>query len=102
MMEILTEFVDGLPGKVLEMTDCLQKNDMASLRLVVHQLRGAAGGYGFAAITQPATSVEQSIDASSGIESIIAQTKSLMNVIRRIEGFQGSIPGPQVPLSTPG
>ena len=89
MMPIIIEFVDGLPGEVRKMADCLQKNDMASLRQIVHQLRGAAGGYGFDLITQPATSVEKSIDASSDLGSITTQTTSLMDLICRIEGYHG-------------
>jgi len=87
MMEIITEFVDGLPGEVKKMTDSLEKKDMTALRQVVHQLRGAAGGYGFAAVTQPATSVEKTIDASGTVEAITAEIKSLIEVVRRIDGY---------------
>ena len=87
MLQIITEFVDGLPGEVQKMNDSLEKNDMSSLRQVVHQLRGAAGGYGFAPITQPATNVEKTIDASGAVESISTQIQSLIEMICRIDGY---------------
>jgi len=87
MKEIITEFVDGLPGEVKKMTDSLEKKDMTALRQVVHQLRGAAGGYGFAAVTQPATNVEKSIDAAGTVEAITAQLKSLIDLVHRIDGY---------------
>jgi PAS domain S-box-containing protein len=87
MMDLVTEFVDSLPGKVQNMTAYLEQNDMTLLRQVVHQLRGAGGGYGFAPLTQPATSAEGSIDACGSLESIGAEIKSLISVVRRIEGY---------------
>jgi PAS domain S-box-containing protein len=90
MMELVTEFVDSLPGKVRNMTYYLEQNDMTLLRQVVHQLRGAGGGYGFAPLTQPATSAEGAIDACDGFESISGEIESLINVVRRIEGYDES------------
>jgi PAS domain S-box-containing protein len=90
MMELVTEFVDSLPGKVRSMTSYLEQKDMTLLRQVVHQLRGAGGGYGFAPLTQPATDAEGSIDACDSLESIGAEITSLITVIRRIEGYDES------------
>jgi HPt (histidine-containing phosphotransfer) domain-containing protein len=87
MMPIITEFVDGLPGEVRKITDSLEHNDMASLRRVVHQLRGAGGGYGFDSITGPATKAEELIDASGDLAIITAEIDSLIKVVRRIEGY---------------
>ncbi len=87
MKLIIDEFVAGLPGEVRKMTDFLAQNDMASLRRVVHQLRGAGGGYGFAFLTEPATSAEGSIDASTRIEVITAEVESLVAAIRRVEAY---------------
>jgi len=38
------------------MTDLLERNDLAALQKIVHQLRGASGGYGFEPVTEPAIS----------------------------------------------
>jgi HPt (histidine-containing phosphotransfer) domain-containing protein len=87
MMTVITEFVDGLPAEVQKISDSLEHKDMASLRRVVHQLRGAAGGYGFDPITSPATKAEESIDSSGSLAEITTKINSLVDVVRRIDGY---------------
>jgi PAS domain S-box-containing protein len=87
MMKIVPEFVQGLPDEVRKMTDSLQRNDLAALKTVVHQLRGASGGYGFEPVTEPATRAEDSIKAGAALETIAAEIKSLIEVVSRIEGY---------------
>jgi HPt (histidine-containing phosphotransfer) domain-containing protein len=89
-MAIIPEFVDGLPGKVRELRGSLESSDLPELRRLAHQLLGTCGGYGFAAVSEPARSLEQSIKAGRDEESITAQVKSLIEVIRRIEGYDES------------
>ena len=90
IMEIIPEFVDGLPLKVCTMMDSLESNDLDGVQKIVHQLLGACGGYGFAEVTEPARSVEQSIKAGKDIESVRAEINSLVAVVRRIEGYDES------------
>jgi HPt (histidine-containing phosphotransfer) domain-containing protein len=87
MLEIIAEFVDGLPGEVQKMTDFLEHNDMVSLRRVVHQLRGAGGGYGFNPITESAIRTEGSIDSPTSSNSVASEINFLLDLIRRIEGY---------------
>ena len=90
MRTILPEFVAGLPGEVRKMIDFLERNDLAALCTVVHQLGGASGGYGFAVLTEPAVRVEESIGAGKALDAVTAEIKSLIEVIRRIEGYDES------------
>jgi CheY-like chemotaxis protein len=90
IMRIMPEFVAGLAAHVREMIDLLERNDLAGLQKVAHQLLGASGGYGFDAVSQPASKVEQSIKAGKDLKSITAETKSLIEVIRRIDGYEES------------
>jgi CheY-like chemotaxis protein len=89
IMEIVPEFVAGLPAQVQKMIDLLASNDLPGLSNVAHQLRGACGGYGFAPISGPARTVEQSIKDGQ-VESITAQVESLIELIRRIDGYDES------------
>jgi CheY-like chemotaxis protein/HPt (histidine-containing phosphotransfer) domain-containing protein len=91
MATIIPEFVAGLAGEVRKMTDLLERNDLTALQRVVHQLRGASGGYGFDPVTQPATRAEESIKAGNALESITAEIKSLIEVVRRIDGYDESM-----------
>jgi HPt (histidine-containing phosphotransfer) domain-containing protein len=90
VMRVIPEFVGGLPGEVDKLADLLKHNDLAALQTVVHQLRGSSGGYGFDAVTAPATKAEESIKAGSALESITAEIKSLIDVVRRIDGYDES------------
>jgi PAS domain S-box-containing protein len=90
VMKVIPEFVDGLPDQVRMMIDLLQRNDLAALQKIVHQLRGAAGGYGFDPLTEPATSAEESIKAGNVPERIATEINSLIALIRRIDGYDES------------
>jgi len=90
IMKIVPAFVAGLPGKVHSMADLLNRNDLPGLRAIAHDLSGTCGGYGFAPATQPARSVEQSIKEGKAQEAIAAEVKTLIEVIRRIDGYDAS------------
>jgi CheY-like chemotaxis protein/HPt (histidine-containing phosphotransfer) domain-containing protein len=90
MMSIIPEFVDGLPGEVRKMADLLQRNDLEALQRVVHQLLGSAGGYGFDPVTEPAAKAEEAIKAGQALQTISAQIESLIQVVRRIDGYDES------------
>ena len=90
MLEIIPGFVDRLPGKVRKMLDLLEHRDLVELQRVVHDLVGTAGGYGFAVVSSPARKAQQSIRAGAALEPITAEINSLIEVIRRIEGYDES------------
>jgi PAS domain S-box-containing protein len=90
MQTIIPEFVNGLPREVRKMNNLLGRSDLAALQKVVHQLRGASGGYGFELATEAASRAEESIKAGNALESVTAEIKSLIEVIRRIEGYDES------------
>jgi signal transduction histidine kinase/response regulator of citrate/malate metabolism/HPt (histidine-containing phosphotransfer) domain-containing protein len=87
MQKIIPEFVGGLPGSVHKMIELLERKDLVALQRVVHQLRGASGGYGFDPVTEPATRAEESIKAGQSLESIAAQITPLIEILRKIDGY---------------
>jgi HPt (histidine-containing phosphotransfer) domain-containing protein len=72
------------------MTVLLERNDLPGVQAVAHELLGTCGGYGFAPVSEPARKVEQSVKAGRPLESITSEVKSLIDVIRRIEGYDES------------
>jgi PAS domain S-box-containing protein len=90
IMAIIPEFVAGLPGTVRKMTDVLECDDLRELQKLAHQLLGTCGGYGFAAASEPARALEQSIKGGEPLESITPKVKSLIGIIRRIDGYDES------------
>jgi HPt (histidine-containing phosphotransfer) domain-containing protein len=61
LREIVDLFVDEMPGRVATMLEQLNTADWDGLRRSSHQLRGAAGSYGFDAISPSAGKVEAAI-----------------------------------------
>jgi CheY-like chemotaxis protein len=90
MLEIIPAFVERLPGKVQKMLDFLERQDLVALQQVVHELVGAAGGYGFAPVSPQARRAEQAIRAHDDVASIAAEITSLIELIRRIDGYEES------------
>ena len=90
MMTIIPGYVGRLPAKVHTMLDLLEHHDLAALQQVVHDLLGTAGGYGFTAVSQPASKAQQSIRAGVAPDLITTEINALIEVIRRIEGYDES------------
>jgi PAS domain S-box-containing protein len=90
ILAIVPEFVASLPSKVGQMTDLLQHSDLPGLQSLAHQLLGTCGGYGFGPVSGPARTVEQSVRAGRPLASITLEVKSLIELIRRIDGYDVS------------
>jgi signal transduction histidine kinase/HPt (histidine-containing phosphotransfer) domain-containing protein len=65
MTEILGRFVGALPERVNALRSLAAARDLAQLERLAHQLKGAAGGYGFPEITEAAASVVDAVQANS-------------------------------------
>jgi HPt (histidine-containing phosphotransfer) domain-containing protein len=87
MNQIIAEFVGDFEEGCRVMQDLLDRNELKDLCRAIHQLRGAAGGYGFEQVTELAAQAETSIRSSAALDVIAAQTHELIGVIKRIEGF---------------
>ena len=59
MVELVELFVQELPSRAAALETCLAQHDYEQLVRLAHQLKGAAGGYGFPTITEKAAVVEQ-------------------------------------------
>jgi CheY-like chemotaxis protein/HPt (histidine-containing phosphotransfer) domain-containing protein len=92
MKEVLRGFVENLPKRVERLVDLVQKQDLEQLRQLVHQLKGAGGGYGFAEITRRAASAEKAIKVQATISAITAEVQLLVEALRCVEGYQESVP----------
>lgn len=73
LTELIAEFVAELPARTSRLRRQLSDNDWPALARTAHQLKGAAGSYGFDAITPLASQLEQQI--SLGVEAkLVAET----------------------------
>jgi PAS domain S-box-containing protein len=63
MAPLIERFVESLPVRVSAMRDAAEREDTQALTRLVHQLKGAAGGYGFALITDATAQLERALRA---------------------------------------
>lgn len=81
--EIVEMFVDEMPDRVSNLLFRLESGDWEELRQAAHQLKGAAGSYGFEAISPAAGQVEQAIRDGEPEEDIRRTVDSLVGLCRR-------------------
>ncbi len=72
------------------MANFLQESNLEELAQVAHQLKGAAGVYGFMPITDAAGRVEAAVLQAEPLEDVTMQVNSLIGLIRRVEGYDTS------------
>ncbi len=68
--ELVELFVDEMPERVHNITNLLAQSDWEEIRRAAHQLKGAAGSYGFDAISPSAAIVENKIRGGHDEEEI--------------------------------
>jgi signal transduction histidine kinase/CheY-like chemotaxis protein/HPt (histidine-containing phosphotransfer) domain-containing protein len=61
MREIVEQFVTGLANRASAIARAAEESDLEALGRQAHQLKGAAGAYGFQTITEAAAAVEDAI-----------------------------------------
>jgi signal transduction histidine kinase/CheY-like chemotaxis protein/HPt (histidine-containing phosphotransfer) domain-containing protein len=83
-MVLVGTFVRNLPKQVATITVALTDGDLDGLRRAVHQLRGAAGGYGFFTLTEAAASVENAIAEGADLLKLAPLTHALTGLCRTV------------------
>ncbi|MGL4941658.1 MAG: Hpt domain-containing protein [Thermoguttaceae bacterium] len=63
--ELVTLFISELPERLESMQACLAKQDWSSLQKLAHQLKGAAGSYGFPLISPAAAELDATLKAGN-------------------------------------
>jgi HPt (histidine-containing phosphotransfer) domain-containing protein len=80
LASIIELFVDELPNRAAEMERCLQRLDWDGVRQAAHQLKGAAGSYGYQPITDAAARLEITIkqnDSQTAIQDALDEVADL-------------------------
>lgn len=83
MLDLVQGFVAELPNRVQAMEARLRESDLAALTSLAHQLRGAAGGYGFPSITNAAEALERSARTNAAADQVAADLRQLAELCRR-------------------
>ena len=72
MAEIIELFVGEMPRRMSDLAACWERRELERLTHMVHQLKGASGGYGFPALGEAAGQLErtlrQLLDGGTAVE----------------------------------
>ena len=85
--KLLERFVARLPERVSALESLVRRQSVDELRHVLHQLKGAGGGYGFSTISDRAGTAERLILEQAQFDSVRDQVRSLVDLVRSVDGY---------------
>jgi HPt (histidine-containing phosphotransfer) domain-containing protein len=83
LRDIVDMFVEEMPERVASLLSQLQSGDLEGLRRTAHQLKGAAGSYGFDAISPSAAKVEAAIRDGETEQHLHEMVDELVELCKR-------------------
>jgi histidine phosphotransfer protein HptB len=86
--DIVEMFVEEMPGRVARLLDHLSDGNWDGLRQVAHQLKGAAGSYGFEPISPSAGRVESAVRDGEPEQRIREAVLALVDLCGRVRSGQ--------------
>jgi histidine phosphotransfer protein HptB len=89
--EIVAMFVEEMPGRVASLLDHFNRRDWDGLRQSAHQLKGAAGSYGFAAVSPAAGKLESAIRDGEPEHHIYEAITELVDLCGRVRSGQPTV-----------
>ncbi|MCL2347801.1 MAG: Hpt domain-containing protein [Planctomycetaceae bacterium] len=84
LCELVRQFVDEMPGRIQKLTAEWNALDWENLLRTTHQLKGAAGSYGFGEISPAAASLEELIKSGSPESEIAQSVASLVSLCKLV------------------
>ena len=81
--EIVELFVEEMPSRIETLVEQYTSHNWEGLRQTAHQLRGAAGSYGFDDISPTAARLERFLEASEPEETVRNAVEQLVDVCSR-------------------
>lgn len=90
LAELVEIFVGELPERWGRVEACVAERDMVGLGRVAHQLKGAAGSYGFHCITDAAAGVEHGVKKNLPESEVLAMVRELLDLCKRARAGTGA------------
>ena len=84
LAEIVEMFVDEMPARTADLIDCLESGDWERLARAAHQMKGAAGSYGFDAITPTAARLEAAVRETRPEDEIREALEELVTLCGKV------------------
>ena len=87
MRKVVQDFVTRLPSRATDILAAVASGDVESARQLLHQLKGAGGGFGFPQITALSRVAEKLIKDDATGEAIDTAIAELVDYLRSIDGY---------------
>jgi histidine phosphotransfer protein HptB len=84
--ELVSLFVLEMPDRITAIRQQVQERDWEGLRRSAHQLKGAAGSYGFERISPSASRLEYALRDELTEETVLRAAEELIDLCRRARG----------------
>ena len=84
LSDIIDMFVGEMPDRIATLTEQLESSNWEGLRQTAHQLKGAAGSYGFDLISPSAARLESAVRDGQSEQRIQETVNELIALCRRI------------------
>ncbi len=82
--ELVEMFVQEMPDRISGLENLARSRDWEELARTAHQLKGAAGSYGFHSLTPLAARLEHAAKDGRQEEEILASLNELLDLCRRV------------------
>jgi HPt (histidine-containing phosphotransfer) domain-containing protein len=95
--DIVEMFVDEMPSRTAALVESMKKQDWEGSRRLAHQLKGAAGSYGFHDVTPLAARLETALRDGASEGEIQEAAEDLLSLCDRLRsGVAPPIEPPQI------
>ena len=84
MSDLVEMFVDEMPDRLANFCDCMDRNDMEAVCIAAHQLKGAAGSYGFGELTPSLHHLEMALKRNASADEIQLALDAVIALCERI------------------
>ncbi|MBI1248081.1 hypothetical protein GC197_09595 [bacterium] len=82
--ELVEMFISEIPDRVQSMMEAAEASDWDQLCRIAHQMKGAAGSYGFGEVTNVAAVVESACREGASAETIQRSLQELVSMCLRM------------------
>ena len=86
---VFAAYVGELPGQVAQLLELSADPNDPELRRLVHQIKGAAGGYGLPQVSAAAETAERAFDAQD-VNHTARSVDALVTLLRRVRGYDSA------------
>ena len=87
---LIDAYVSELPGQVQRILDLARRQQAEPLRRLVHQIKGAGGGYGLPALSAAAATAEGAV-AEAEVTRLTEYVDELVSLMRSVQGYDRSL-----------